>query len=208
MNPIRLQPGDALIVVDMQNDFVNGSLAVPGGAGIVPALNRHVAAFRGRSLPVVATRDGHSPDHCSFRDCGGPWPSHCVGGTEGAQFVPGLALPSDAIVVSKATQADQEAYSGFAGTDLDSQLRTRGIRRLFGGGLATDYPVGASLAFASFAFSRWAVFSMPTMNRLCLPRATSSIASRAEKSNETALPLTADSVTVISTHIPSSVAPT
>jgi len=141
MNPIRLQPGDALIVVDMQNDFVDGSLAVPGGAAIVPVLNRYVAVFRGRSLPVVATRDWHPPDHCSFRDRGGPWPSHCVGGTEGAQFVPGLALPPDAIVVSKATQADGEAYSGFAGTDLDSQLRARGIRRLFVGGLATDYCV-------------------------------------------------------------------
>jgi len=141
MNSIRLEPGDALIVVDMQNDFVDGNLAVPGGAEIVPVLNRYVAVFRGRSLPVVATRDWHTPDHCSFRDRGGPWPSHCVRGTEGAQFVPGLALPPDAIVVSKATQADREAYSGFAGTDLDAQLRAQGIRRLFVGGLATDYCV-------------------------------------------------------------------
>ena len=141
MNPIVLQPGDALLVVDMQNDFVSGSLAVPGAGAIVPTLNRYIAAFVRQSLPVFATRDWHPPDHCSFRERGGTWPTHCVAGTEGAQFVPGLALPADAIVVSKATAVDREAYSTFSGTDLDRQLRARGIGRIFIGGLATDYCV-------------------------------------------------------------------
>jgi nicotinamidase/pyrazinamidase len=141
MTSIPLQTGDALVVVDMQNDFVTGTLAVPGGGAIVPVLNRYLAAFRGRSLPVVATRDWHPAGHCSFRERGGPWPPHCVAGTAGAQFVAGLALPPDAIVVSKATEPDQEAYSTFAGTDLDRQLRARGVTRIFIGGLATDYCV-------------------------------------------------------------------
>jgi len=141
VNPIVLQPGDALFVVDMQNDFVSGSLAVPGAGAIVPTLNRYIAAFVRQSLPVFATRDWHPPDHCSFRERGGTWPTHCVAGTEGAQFVPGLALPADAIVVSKATAVDREAYSTFSGTDLDRQLRARGIGRIFIGGLATDYCV-------------------------------------------------------------------
>ncbi len=124
---VMLQAGDALVVVDMQNDFVTGSLAVSGGGEVVAPLNRYVAAFRARSLPVVATRDWHPPDHCSFRARGGPWPPHCVAGTDGARFVAGLALPPDVIVVSKATEPDQEAYSAFAGTDLDASLRALGV---------------------------------------------------------------------------------
>lgn len=141
MTAISLQPGDALLVVDMQNDFVSGSLAVPGAGAIVPTLNRYIAAFVRQALPVFATRDWHPPDHCSFRERGGTWPTHCVAGTEGARFVPDLALPADAIVVSKATAVDREAYSTFSGTDLDRQLRARGIGRIFIGGLATDYCV-------------------------------------------------------------------
>jgi nicotinamidase/pyrazinamidase len=145
MTRVTLQPGDALVVVDMQNDFVTGTLSVPGGGEIVPVLNRYLAAFRERSLPVVATRDWHPARHCSFRERGGPWPAHCVAGTAGAQFVAGLALPPGAIVVSKATEPDREAYSTFAGTDLDRQLRALGVARIFIGGLATDYCVRYSV---------------------------------------------------------------
>ncbi|TAK71500.1 MAG: isochorismatase family protein, partial [Betaproteobacteria bacterium] len=63
---IRLQTGDALIAVDVQNDFLpGGSLAVPEGDAVVPALNRYLAAFGARALPVFATRDWHPPKHCS-----------------------------------------------------------------------------------------------------------------------------------------------
>jgi len=134
-------PGDALLVVDVQNDFVTGSLAVRGAGEVVPALNRCIDAFVRRRLPVVASRDWHPPDHCSFRERGGPWPPHCIAGTEGAQFAPGLVLPVDALVVSKATERDRDAYSVFAGTGLDRELRKRGIDRFFVGGLATDYCV-------------------------------------------------------------------
>jgi nicotinamidase/pyrazinamidase len=126
MTAVRLRPDDALVVVDVQNDFVTGSLAVSGGGEIIAVLNRYLATFGQRALPVVATRDWHRPDHCSFREQGGPWPPHGVAGTDGARFVPGLALPADVIVVSKATTSDREACSGFAGTDLDRQLRARG----------------------------------------------------------------------------------
>ena len=139
---ITLQPGDALIVVDVQNDFLpGGALATPGGDRVVPVLNRYIEAFRARGLPVYVTRDWHTPDHCSFREQGGPWPPHCVADTEGAQFAPELALPEDAEVISKATTADKDAYSGFEGTDLEQRLRARGVKRLFVGGLATDYCV-------------------------------------------------------------------
>lgn len=136
------QPGDALLIVDVQNDFLpGGSLAVPRSNGVVPALNRVIGAFEARGLPVYATRDWHPERHCSFRAQGGPWPPHCVAHTRGAEFAAVLRLPPAVIVISKAASADQDAYSGFEGTDLDQRLRAAGIRRLFIGGLATDYCV-------------------------------------------------------------------
>lgn len=137
---LHLQQGDVLLVTDVQNDFLpGGSLAVPDGAAVVPVLNRYIDAFVAAGLPVYATRDWHPPRHCSFREQGGPWPVHCVVDTPGAAFAPGLALPPDAPIISKATEAGREAYSSFQGTPLDSRLRRAGIRRLFIGGLATDY---------------------------------------------------------------------
>lgn len=139
---IRLQRGDALVLVDVQLDFLpGGSLAVPRGGEVVPALNRYIAVFRGLTFPVVATRDWHPPDHCSFRAQGGPWPSHCIAGTDGARFAPLLDLPCEAYIVSKATASDRDAYSGFEGTDLDGWLKRAGVARVFVGGLATDYCV-------------------------------------------------------------------
>lgn len=139
---IALQNSDALIVVDVQNDFLpGGSLAVPQGDAVVPVLNRYLAAFAARELPVYATRDWHPANHCSFKAQGGPWPPHCMAETRGAQFAGNMKLPADTAVISKATGPDKDAYSGFEGTDLDSRLRAQTIRRLFVGGLATDYCV-------------------------------------------------------------------
>ena len=138
----RLQSGDVLLVTDIQNDFLpGGRLAVAGGDEVVPVLNRYIGAFLAQGLPVYATRDWHPDGHCSFHPQGGPWPVHCVAGTPGADFAATLVLPPDTTVISKATSQDREAYSSFQGTDLDSRLRAAGIRRLFIGGLTTDYCV-------------------------------------------------------------------
>lgn len=139
---LRPHPGDALVLVDVQNDFLpGGSLAVPAGNEVIPALNRYIKAFRRESLPIYATRDWHPPDHSSFREQGGIWPPHCIAGSPGAAFSPELDLPPDAAVIAKATQRDADAYSGFEGTELERRLRMNGINRLFIGGLATDYCV-------------------------------------------------------------------
>ncbi len=139
---VRLASGDALIVVDVQNDFLpGGALAVPRGDEVIPVLNDGAAAFDNRGLRVFATRDWHPPDHCSFQARGGPWPPHCIAGTRGAEFPPQLKLPPSATVISKATRPDRDAYSGFEGTDLDGALKRAGVRRVFVGGLATDYCV-------------------------------------------------------------------
>lgn len=138
-----LDQGDALVVVDVQNDFLpGGSLAVPRGDEVVPVLNRYLAAFMRRGLPIFATRDWHPPNHCSFQPYGGPWPPHCVAGSEGAAFAPALELPASSILITlKGTQPDKDAYSAFDGTDLDARLRAQGVGRFFVGGLATDYCV-------------------------------------------------------------------
>src|SRR5512139_2114971 len=139
---LQLQPGDVLLVTDIQNDFLpGGSLAVAGGDEVVPVLNGYIDAFVAQGVPVYATRDWHPQGHCSFHAQGGPWPVHCVAGTHGAEFSTALTLPPDTTVISKATSQDQEAYSSFHGTDLDQRLRAAGIRRLFIGGLTTDYCV-------------------------------------------------------------------
>ncbi len=134
--------GDALVVVDVQNDFLpGGALAVPHGDQVIPALNGYVEAFTAAGLPTFATRDWHPPQHCSFRERGGPWPPHCIAGSVGAELAPSLRLPNSTVIISKGTELDRDAYSGFQGTDLDQRLRARGVSRLLVGGLATDYCV-------------------------------------------------------------------
>jgi nicotinamidase/pyrazinamidase len=148
VNALRIRPrtGDALLLVDVQQDCLpGGALAVPGGDNIIEPLNRYLADFRHSGLPVVATRDYHPANHCSFREQGGPWPPHCVVGTSGVEFASGLALPRDTQVISKATTPQADAYSGFQHTQLAALLRARGCRRLFIGGLATDYCVQATV---------------------------------------------------------------
>jgi nicotinamidase/pyrazinamidase len=142
MPVIELQTGDALILVDVQNDFLpGGALAVAGGEEIVPVLNLYIGCFTRAGLPIYATRCWHPPGHCSFTARGGPWPPHCVQDTRGAALAGGLALPADSEIVSKGTRPERDAYSGFEGTDLAARLRARGVRRVFVGGLATDYCV-------------------------------------------------------------------
>jgi nicotinamidase/pyrazinamidase len=141
-NDCKPQPGDALLIVDVQNDFLpGGSLGVPRGDEVVPVLNGYLHVFAERNLPVYATRDWHPEQHCSFRSQGGTWPPHCIAGTRGAEFAAALQLTPSAVIISKATTPERDAYSGFQGTTLDDQLRAAHIQRLFIGGLATDYCV-------------------------------------------------------------------
>lgn len=135
-------PGDALIVVDLQNDFLpGGTLAVRHGDEVIAPLNRYLKTFADAALPIYATRDWHPPNHCSFKAFGGPWPPHCIVGTPGAAFAVQLELPPTTQIISKAMAPQKDAYSGFSGTDLRKRLVSGGVRRVFIGGLATDYCV-------------------------------------------------------------------
>lgn len=143
---ISVEEGDGLLVVDVQNDFVaGGALAVPAGEEVVPVLNGWIRRFEDAGLPVIYSRDWHPPDHCSFAEQGGPWPAHCVRGTPGAEFVEGLEMRRDAVVVSKAMDPEREEYSDFADGTFEEILREIGVSRLTVGGLATDYCVRATV---------------------------------------------------------------
>lgn len=152
--------GDVLIVVDLQNDFCpGGALAVPEGDAMVPLVNRLAARFP----DVLLTQDWHPPGHSSFASSHpgrspfetiempyGPqvlWPDHCVQGTAGAAFHPGLDIPGAELVIRKGFHREVDSYSAFYENDhetptgLTGYLRTRGFARVFLAGLATDFCV-------------------------------------------------------------------
>lgn len=136
----------ALILVDIQNDFCpGGALAVVDGDAVVEVVNRLMPHF----ALVVSTLDWHPANHISFIEQGGPWPPHCVQNTFGAQLHPGLRTELINHTFRKATTADRDAYSEFEGFDenqrsLDQYLKSRGVRRVYLAGLATDYCVRAT----------------------------------------------------------------
>jgi nicotinamidase/pyrazinamidase len=142
----RLQHDDALLIVDVQRDFMpGGALAVPHGDAVIAPVNVCIERFVAHGLPVYASRDWHPQGHCSFAQAGGPWPRHGVAGTAGAAFADGLHLPPQVRVVSKGHERGSEAYSAFAGTGLHQQLRTGHVLRLFVVGVATEYCVASSV---------------------------------------------------------------
>jgi len=146
--------GTALLAVDVQNDFTDpaGGLAVAGAEAILPVLNAEIAAARAAGAFVAYTQDWHPPATPHFAKDGGTWPVHCVGGTWGADLHPGLVADAGPSV-RKGTNGE-DGYSGFTmrdpltgatvPTELDGLLRSRGIRRIVIGGLATDYCVKAT----------------------------------------------------------------
>jgi len=135
--------GEALLIVDFQNDFCpGGALPVPDGDAISPRVDELLDS--GRFDLVVATRDWHPPDHASFEAQGGPWPPHCVQGTPGAELHPSIDRSRvDAIVDVGSGQSD-EGYSGFEKSDLAQILRSNDIDAVTVVGLATDYCVRAT----------------------------------------------------------------
>ncbi len=130
---------DALLVVDVQNDFCpGGALGVDGGDEVVPPINSLMPNFE----HVLATQDYHPSGHSSFADQGGPWPEHCVEGTKGADLHPDLDASLIDKVIQKGMDMKTDGYSGFApGSGLSAELSRLGIQRVFVAGLTTDYCV-------------------------------------------------------------------
>jgi nicotinamidase/pyrazinamidase len=133
---------EALLVIDVQNDFTpGGALGVPGGHEVIPHINRLIAS--GRFAHVLATRDWHPPDHGSFAPAG-PWPVHCVAETPGAELHDELHHEGIHAVVDKGTHSATDGYSGFDATGLAERLRAAGVDAVTVVGLATDYCVRAT----------------------------------------------------------------
>ena len=135
---IPVGPRDALVVVDVQHDFLpGGALAVAAGERIFAPIDELAARF----ARVYATRDWHPENHSSYARHGGPWPVHCVAGTHGAAFDARLDLAKIDRVIDKGTDRETDGYSGFAATALAHDLRAHDVARVFVCGLATDYCV-------------------------------------------------------------------
>lgn len=142
----------ALIVVDVQNDFVDprGSLYVQDAQVVVPNINRMICDARSEERLVVYTQDWHPEVTPHFEKDGGIWPVHCVGNTWGAEFYEELAVATDAEFIRKGTDGE-DGYSGFSVRDpqtgsksdtaLEQILRERGVERVDVVGIATDYCV-------------------------------------------------------------------
>ncbi len=142
MKKISLTEGDALIITNIQNDLLpGGRLAVPAGDAIIPQLNNYLARFNQQQLPIFLTRDWHPSNHCSFTSAGGEWPPHCIANTIGADIASDLNVPDNAVIISKSIKPETDAHSAFQGTQLNNTLHRKSVRRLFIGGLATDYCV-------------------------------------------------------------------
>lgn len=154
---MQLNDTDALIIVDVQNDFCpGGTLPVESGAEVAAKASKTGARFSSNGVRVFATQDWHPDAHSSFIENGGPWPPHCVVGSKGAEFHPALTLPAGTTIVQKGFDLEVDAYSGFKGTDLDEQLRNLNIKRVFLCGLATDYCVlHTALDACAFGFDTY-----------------------------------------------------
>ena len=158
-----IPPTDLLLVIDVQRDFCpGGALAIPHGDQVLSPINRLAAHFPN----VVLTQDWHPANHLSFAASHpgtspyqtvempyGPqtlWPSHCVQGTPGAEFHPGLHIPHAELILRKGFRPQIDSYSAFFENDrttptgLAGYLRERGLTRVLLCGLAYDYCVGYS----------------------------------------------------------------
>jgi len=169
---MELRPTDALLVIDMQLDFLSGgALAVADGDSILPGINVLAARFD----HVLLTQDWHPRGHISFASTHGLqpftdtieapygtqtlWPDHCIQGTRGAELHPNLSIPHAELILRKGFRKDIDSYSAFTENDrvtttgLAAYLQARGLTRLFFAGLAYDFCVGFSaLAAAGLGF--------------------------------------------------------
>jgi nicotinamidase/pyrazinamidase len=136
----------AVLIVDIQNDFcVGGALPARDTETLIEPVNAFVARCAIKGIHLVFTRDWHPANHSSFVNCGGPWPTHCVQGTDGAAFVPTLRVPANAEIVDKGFLADSVGYSDFENTVLHRTLQAWRVVDIAVCGIATEYCVLANV---------------------------------------------------------------
>ena len=129
----------ALLLIDPQNDFFpGGAMGMPTGDHLIPVINDYIKHFSRQGWSILATRDWHAPNHCSFTEQGGPHPTHCVQGSRGAQFHSDLVMPPGMMVISKGTDPKKDARSGFEGSSLADRLEDLNVNTIFVLGPATQ----------------------------------------------------------------------
>ena len=137
----------ALLLIDLQNDFFSGGrLAVPNAERIITPTYLLLSAAQEIDLPIFASRDWHPRDSIQFVENGGPWPTHCIAGSHGAEFHESLPIRANASIIDKGTSSLSHGYSAFEGAmnngrSLADELSLRALDSLFVAGLATDYCV-------------------------------------------------------------------
>lgn len=139
---MKIAEGDALIIVDVQSDFCPGGMSpVEDGDMMATRLSDMSMLFHANNGRVFASQEWHPTTHSSFRDNGGTWPTHCVRGTKGAEFHPNLRLPIGSIIIRKGEDPAKTGFSAFEDSSLNSHLRRLEIKRVFIGGIPTEYSV-------------------------------------------------------------------
>ncbi len=108
------------------------------GTNLIPGINAYIQHFSRNGWPILATRDWHPPNHCSFTEQGGPYPTHCVQGSRGAQFHSGLVMPPGMMVISKGTNPKKDSQSGFEGSSLADRLEDLNAKTIYVLGPATQ----------------------------------------------------------------------
>lgn len=132
----------AIIIIDIQNDFFSGGALPANDTGpLVSNINEFTQFFLRDGFTFVFTRDWHPSNHSSFKTEGGLWVPHCVQNTWGAEFVDGLYIPCNSLIIDKGVSPSSIGYSDFEDTKLDSMLRKKGIELLVICGVATEYCV-------------------------------------------------------------------
>lgn len=204
-------PKRALIVVDVQNDFISGTLPVAGANDIIEPINQLLRSEHFDA--VIFSRDSHPHDHVSFAKTHGLepftsidlrieterrtftikqelWPTHCVKGEIGWQFHPNLNTSAADLIVDKGESSDTDSYSAFfkrseaeVGTELGRELTARGIEHVYCVGLAYDYCVGSTaIDAASHGFK---TFVIDSLVRGVAPETCASMSSRMESAGVT-----------------------
>lgn len=135
----------ALVVVDYQRDFCDGgTLAVQGASSLASGIATAVQEAVRLSWPVIFTRDWHPFKHSSFNEQGGPWPPHCIAGSDGAEIHPLVPIPDTAIIISKGEDVEGAGYSPFESEKLEIELRKAQVSSIIVVGVALEFCVSAT----------------------------------------------------------------
>lgn len=135
---------DVLIVVDVQCDFISGPLKAHDTAKIIQPLNTAISIAESKEMLIIFTKDWHPQNHCSFKENGGPWPTHCVMGTMGAELLSDIWRPPASVVFEFGVHPESLGYSPLENIALDLVVSNPQVRTVYVAGIALEYCVQAT----------------------------------------------------------------